>query len=246
MRDRRKGGGFWDTAKTVFYAVLIALVVRTFAYEPFRIPSRSMVPTLLVGDRLFVSKFTYGYSKHSLPFSIPLFDGRILADEPERGDVVVFKLPRDNRTDFIKRIIGLPGDEIHVDGGILHINDTPVTREFIEEFPLQRTDGNVIQARRYAETLPNGFRHDIIEIEDDSPVDNTPVFKVPEGHYFMMGDNRDDSVDSRFERVGYVPFENLVGRAEVIFFSSGGDGAFWEIWKLFGDTRYERLFQVVD
>jgi signal peptidase I len=236
-----KSSGFKELVKTVVYAVLIALAVRTFAFEPFSIPSGSMIPTLLVGDYLFVSKFSYGYSRYSLPLGLPLIPGRIFASEPERGDVAVFKLPSDNKTDYIKRIIGLPGDRIQVVGGILHINDKPVERERDGYFTVSDPYENARRFNRYIETLPGGRRHDIIEFSDNSYADNTPVYIVPEGSYFAMGDNRDSSKDSRFPSVGFVPFENLVGRAEFIFFSI--DGSPWKFWEWPRTLRVDRIFQ---
>ena len=240
--SKKKSGVFGETLRTVVYAVLIALGIRIFAYEPFNIPSGSMIPTLLIGDYLFVSKFSYGYSRYSLPLGLPLFDGRILNSEPERGDVAVFKLPKDNSTDYIKRIVGLPGDEIQVTGGILHINGTPVKRELMGEAEVSGFAGGSSKLREYIETLPNGVQHRIWERSDRDPLDNTPVYKVPAGHYFAMGDNRDSSQDSRVQSsVGFVPFENLVGRAEFLFFSHDGSAAIWEFWKWPGAIRYGRI-----
>lgn len=243
---RPKSGGWGETIRTVIYAGLIALLVRTFAYEPFNIPSGSMVPTLLVGDYLFVSKLSYGYSRHSFPWSLAPFRGRIMASPPQRGDVAVFKLPSDDDTDYIKRIIGLPGDRIQVRDGILHINGTAVDR---------RPAGNIVEGdefgrnatmARYVETLPNGRTHFIIERSDSEPLDNTPVYTVPEGHYFAMGDNRDNSLDSRvLNHVGYIPAENLVGRADILFFSTDGSAQLWEFWKWPEAIRYSRLFKIV-
>lgn len=238
-----KPSGFKELVKTVVYAVLIALVVRTFAYEPFSIPSGSMIPTLLVGDYLFVSKFSYGYSRYSLPFGLPLISERIFASEPERGDVAVFKLPSDNKTDYIKRIVGLPGDRIQVVGGRLHINGQEVPRERDGYFAVSESAENARRFNRYIETLPNGRRHEIIEFSDNSYSDGTPVYTVPEGMYFAMGDNRDSSKDSRFPTVGFVPFENLVGRAEFIFFSINGSP--WRIWEWFQTLRIDRIFQEI-
>lgn len=236
-----KPSGFKELVKTVVYAVLIALAVRTFAYEPFSIPSGSMIPTLLVGDYLFVSKFSYGYSRYSLPFGLPLISGRIFATEPERGDVAVFKLPSDNKTDYIKRIVGLPGDTIQVVEGNLHINGQAVKRERDGYFSVSSPSENVRRFHRYIETLPNGKRHDIIEFSDNMYSDETLVYKVPEGMYFAMGDNRDSSKDSRFPSVGFVPFDNFVGRAEIIFFSI--DGSPWKIWEWYRTLRVRRIFQ---
>ncbi len=246
-----KSGGVWETLKTIIYAVLIALLIRTLAYEPFNIPSSSMVPTLLVGDYLFVSKFSYGYSRHSLPFSLPLIPGRVFATAPERGDVVVFKLPSDNNTDYIKRIIGLPGDRIQVRRGLLHINGELVPRKRIEDFIERDRFGRYHRIAQFVETLPNGRKHRILEMSDAGMLDNTGVYRVPEGHYFMMGDNRDNSTDSRVSAargngVGFVPVVNLVGRAEVMFFSTDGGARFWEFWKWPSAARFHRFFQVID
>ncbi len=244
ISKKRASGGIVDTVKTIVYAVLIALVVRTVAYEPFNIPSGSMIPTLLVGDYLFVSKFSYGYSRFSLPFGLPLFSGRIFFHPTQRGDVVVFKLPTDNSTDYIKRVIGLPGDTIQMKEGELYINDKEVPRQRIQDYLYQETDGAVIPMRQYIETLPNGVQHRIIKIGDNGPLDNTQVYHVPPGDYFMMGDNRDNSQDSRvLSAVGYVPAENLVGKAQFIFFSTDGSARWWEFWKWPFAIRYNRLFK---
>ncbi len=229
---------------TVLYAVVIALFVRTLAFEPFNIPSTSMVPTLLVGDYLFVSKYAYGYSRYSLPVSLPLLRGRLFFSQPERGDIAVFKLPRDDKTDYIKRIIGLPGDRIQVVSGVLHVNGEPVERRRIEDY--LGDDGHP-GAAQYIETLPNGRNHRIVEMSDYGRLDNTGVYTVPEGHYFAMGDNRDNSLDSRvLSEVGYIPAENLVGRAEFLFFSHNGSARLWEIWRWPLAVRYARLFQAVE
>ncbi len=232
-----------ETVTTVIYAILIALVVRTAAYEPFNIPSGSMIPTLLVGDYLFVSKFSYGYSKYSLPLSLPLIPGRIFFTEPERGDVAVFKLPEDNKTDYIKRLIGLPGDRIQVINGILHINGQPVKRERVADYVFRNDGGTVRQVHRYRETLPNGRSHFILEETDFGQADNTGVFTVPKGHYFAMGDNRDHSRDSRLG-VGFIPKQNLVGRAEFLFFSV--DGLAWKIWQWGSTIRFDRVFDGIE
>ncbi len=234
-----------DTIKTIIYAILIAIIIRTFLFEPFKIPSGSMYPTLHVGDYLFVSKYTYGYSKHSFPFSLPLFEGRIWADQPQRGDVVVFKFPQDNKTDFIKRIIGLPGDKIKMQDGILYINGKPVERQQIEDFVIRDKFGNGERYRQYIETLPNGVKHNILEISDRQEfVDNMVEVTVPENSYFVMGDNRDRSDDSRLS-VGFVPFENLVGKARWLFFSHNTDDAWYKPWAWTKKIRFERMFKKI-
>jgi signal peptidase I len=243
----------WETIKTVIFAVFIALVIRTAAYEPFNIPSGSMIPTLLVGDYLFVSKFSYGYSQHSFPLSAAPISGRIFGSEPKRGDVAVFKLPSDNKTDYIKRIVGLPGDKLQVKRGRLFINDKIVPRRKIEPFAMQTESGRFVAVTRYVETLPNGVIHEILEKDGDSgPLDNTPIYKVPKGHYFAMGDNRDNSLDSRVPNqqgvngVGFIPAENLVGRAEVLFFSTDGSAGVFEPWGWFHAARFKRFFQGIE
>ena len=237
----RGSSGLAETAKTIVYAIVIALIIRTFFYEPFSIPSGSMIPTLLVGDYLFVSKFSYGYSRYSLPLGLPLFTGRVLFTPPHRGDVVVFKLPKDPSIDFIKRIIGLPGDRIQMKDGVLYINDQPVKRDRIGVY---QDPANSATYTEYMETLPNGYQHPIIKLPGIYMLDNTPVFTVPPDHYFMMGDNRDNSSDSRdpSSGVGYVPAENIVGRAVFLFFSTNGYAHWWEIWDWPFTVRYDRLF----
>jgi len=291
-REQTKKDGFWETLKTVFWALVIAMVFRSTLYQPFSIPSGSMKPTLLVGDYLFVSKFSYGYSHFSLPFAPDWFEGRIWAEMPERGDVVVFKRPGkdactqgpvamvtglvrsftggrrgapDDCIDYVKRVIGLPGDRIQVRGGILHINGTalPTVRDgdFIEPkvrrgSPPSRprcinepvSSGGACAKEHWLETLPGGRVHSVLNtngiIGDTSAplysgADNTSEFTVPEDHLFFMGDNRDNSVDSRFPQIGMVPFENLIGRAEVIALSAYG--AFWQLWNWRGDRFFKSV-----
>ena len=224
---------------TIVYAVLIAVFVRTVAFEPFNIPSGSMIPTLLVGDYLFVSKFSYGYSRHSLPFSLPLIPGpgRAWFTEVRRGDVAVFKTPDDNRTDFIKRIVGLPGDTIQLQNSVLYINGNAAPRERAGDFTYTKGSA-LLRVARFRETLPDGRSHYVLEQTESAPQDNTPVYTVPPGHYFAMGDNRDDSQDSRY--IGPIPAENLVGRAEAIWFSI--DGTWWRAWEWFSTLRASRMF----
>jgi signal peptidase I len=245
-RKDRKGSGFVELVKTIVYAVLIALGIRTVVAEPFNIPSGSMIPTLLVGDFLFVSKFSYGYSKHSLPFSLPLWEGRVFARLPDRGDVVVFKLPKDNRTDYIKRVVGLPGDRIQVTGGILHINGAAVRRQ-PSGTVIDSDWGMRMEVRRYIETLPEGRRHFIAERRDDDFNDNTREFLVPANHVFVMGDNRDNSADSRvMDAVGFVPLVNLVGRAEFLFFSVDESARLFQPWTWPFAIRWGRLLNAID
>ena len=249
---KAKHGETWvETVQTILIALLIAGVVRSFLFQPFNIPSESMKPTLLVGDFLFVSKYSYGYSRHSFPFSLPLIPGpnRIFFSSPKRGDVVVFKTPADNRTDLIKRVIGLPGDEIQMLHGVLFINGQAVPRK--AEGSYASTDplnGRQKIGTLYEETLPNGVRYTTLDLED-TPQDNTDVFKVPLGHYFMMGDNRDNSSDSRFpvafNGVGYVPAENLVGKAQIFFFSIDLPKPAWQVWKWPLGLRIDRFFKMI-
>ena len=256
---QRNSGGFIELVKTLVYAGLIALVIRTFLFEPFSIPSGSMIPTLLVGDYLFVSKYAYGYSRHSFPLSPPLFEGRIFATPPERGDVAVFKLPSDQSTDYIKRVIGLPGDRVQMIQGILHINGEPVPREFVGPYMDRYAPDGYGKFRKYEETLDNGRRHNIIELSDSHRSagnlysldecehhlpDETCEFVVMKDHFLAMGDNRDNSSDSRYRSVGQIPFENLVGRAEIIFFSV--DGSFLRVWEWLDTVRGGRLFKTID
>lgn len=246
---KHKRGGWWDTIKTIIYAVVVALIVRTFAYEPFNIPSGSMIPTLLEGDYLFVSKFSYGYSRYSFPFGFPPFDGRIFGDAPERGDVAVFRLPSDDTTDYIKRIIGLPGDRIQVIGGVLYLNGEEVPRRRIEDYVEIDYFGRERRIPQYVETLPNGRSYRLLDRDPSGALDNTGVYVVPDGHYFAMGDNRDNSIDSRVpsERhgVGFIPAQNLIGRAVLLFYSTDGSARLWEFWKWPSATRFDRIVKSV-
>ena len=251
-----KSGGLLENVKTIVYAGLIAIGIRTVAFEPFNIPSGSMIPTLLVGDYLFVSKYSYGYSRFSLPFAPNLFNGRIFGRLPERGDVAVFKYPRDNQTDYIKRIVGLPGDRVQMKAGQLFINGTQVPRAPLGDY-LAEDRGQRVLSAMFRETLPNGRVHDILTMtatpassaypgyEDPN---NTPEYKVPDGHVFAMGDNRDNSADSRFMRtgVGFVPVENLVGRAEFLFFSIDARAPWYEVWEWPFEIRWNRLLRWIE
>lgn len=237
----------YDFVRTIFFAALIALTVRSVAYEPFSIPSGSMIPTLLVGDYLFVSKSSYGYSRYSFPLGIFPIQGRIKASLPERGDVVVFRKPYNENIDYIKRIIGMPGDRVQMINGRLYINQKRVEREFLGEYKsFSQPENTVVTFKRYREILPNGHSHEIIEKSDQASLDNTPLYTVPENHYFMMGDNRDGSLDSRvLDEVGYVPFENFIGRAERIFFSVDENAKIWQLWKYPWSLRFNRFIQKI-
>ncbi|MFZ1816048.1 MAG: signal peptidase I [Rhizobiaceae bacterium] len=235
----KKQGALSETITVIVQALLLAVVVRTLLFQPFTIPSGSMMPTLLVGDYLFVSKYTYGYSRYSLPFAPDLFEGRVWAGEPKRGDIVVFKLPSNPRIDYIKRCIGMPGDRIQVIDGVLNINGEPVKRERIADWT-PANGGPAVP--RYVETLPNGVSFETLDINPNGEGDNTRVFEVPAGHYFFMGDNRDNSLDSRFD-VGFVPYQNLVGPARTIFFSVDNNAHPLAIWRWPSDMRTSRLFK---
>jgi signal peptidase I len=241
----KKKDSWLEVVKTIVYALLIAGIIRSFLFQPFNIPSGSMEATLLVGDYLFVSKSTYGYSRYSFPFGLIPFEGRFFVlSEPERGDIVVFKFPPDNSTDYIKRLIGLPGDRIQMKEGVLYINDSAVPKERIEDY-VESNGDEVSEIPRYRETLPNGVSYEVLDRMPDGNLDNTQVYIVPEGHYFMMGDNRDNSADSRVD-VGYVPFQNFVGKAQIIFFSTNGTARIWEVWKWPFAIRYDRMGSFVE
>ncbi len=235
-------GSARETVRIIIHALILALIVRVFLFQPFNIPSGSMIPTLLIGDYLFVSKYSYGYSRYSFPGGFDLFSGRILAGEPKPGDVVVFKLPRDNETDYIKRVIGLPGDEIQMIHGVLHINGKAVEKVKVDDYVVTGPSGRQRNMARYKETLPNGVSYPVLDLVSDGFGDNTEVYKVPEENFFMMGDNRDSSQDSRVQsRVGFVPLENMVGRAEFLFFSHDDSARLWQIWRWPGAIRASRI-----
>jgi len=241
----RKQGGLVEGIRVVFYALLLALVMQTLLFRLFNIPSGSMMATLMIGDYVFVSKYSYGYSHYSLPLSPPLFSGRIFAAEPQRGDVAVFRLPKDDSTDLIKRVIGLPGDRIQMIDGLLYINGVPVKRERVDDF-IDDENGGAEHVRRWRETLPNGVSYETLDLQDDGFLDNTEKYLVPPGHFFMMGDNRDNSADSRvLSAVGYVPFENFIGKAQIIFFSIGDGEPAWHIWSWPWSVRWGRLLKLV-
>ena len=243
-KSEKKSGGLGETVSVIVQALLLALVIRTLFFQPFSIPSGSMRPTLLEGDYLFVTKWAYGYSRHSLPFGPNIFSGRIWGAPPERGDVAVFKFPPNPSLDYIKRVIGLPGDRIQMLEGVLYINDEAVPREKIGEID----NPDITEVDRpvdvYRETLPNGVSYDTLDLTPNGIDDNTREYVVPPGHYFMMGDNRDNSSDSR-RTVGFVPEENLVGRANIIFFSIAGGASPLEIWKWPTEMRPSRIFDFV-
>ncbi len=237
-----------EIVKTVVYALLIAFAIRVLLFQPFTIPSASMEPTLFQGDYIVVSKFAYGYSRHSLPFSPPVFSGRLGARQPHRGDVVVFKLPRDTHVDYIKRLIGLPGDRIQMKGGVVYLNDKAVPREELTPTTELTPFGFPHQVERFRETLPGGKSYITYSFGSAGEVDNTGVFVVPAGHYFMMGDNRDNSADSRFSEatgVGYVPFENLVGKADIVLLSWDEKASLLKPWTWFIDARPSRFFNLL-
>jgi len=235
-----------ENIKTFFYALLIALIIRSFLFQPFYIPSSSMEPNLLVGDRLFVSKYSYGYSKHSFPFSPNFFTKRIFSNEPKRGDVIVFKTPADNRTDYIKRLIGIPGDTIQIIGGFLYLNEQKIKRNKLNYLKPIYCGNEIMSVDSYEEELPNGKKY-IAVYRKNFTMKNTDKFIVPKDYYFFMGDNRDCSKDSRFlGSVGYVKFENLVGKARTIFFSNDKKkGSIFKFWKWNDSIRAIRFFKTI-
>ena len=237
----------FENIKTLFYALIIAIIIRSILFQPFYIPSSSMEPNLLVGDRLFVSKYTYGYSMHSFPFSPKIFKDRIFEDEPELGDVIVFKTPADNRTDYIKRLIGMPGDRIQIIDSDLYINDIKVEKKRIENLFEISCGGNLIDVNFYEETLPNGKQYIAVYHKEGTMV-NSDEYLVPKNHYFFMGDNRDCSKDSRYlSSVGYVNFTNFVGKAQVIFLSNDKKkGSLFNILKWKKSLRFSRFFKKIN
>ena len=236
-----------DNIKTLFYALVIALVIRSFFIQPFYIPSSSMEPTLLIGDRLFVTKYSYGYSKHSFPFSPPIIKGRIFSNSPQAGDVVVFKTPADNRTDYIKRLIGSPGDEIQFISGDIFLNNNQILKSRISKTDIIYCGKQTIEVNTFEEKLPNGKIHNTVYLKNFS-FQNSDVFKVPDEHYFFLGDNRDCSKDSRYlTSVGYVHEDNLVGKAQFIFFSSDFRiGNIFSFWNWHKTIRFDRFFKRIN
>tara|TARA_R110002095_G_scaffold179241_3_gene156657 strand:- start:797 stop:1597 length:801 start_codon:yes stop_codon:yes gene_type:complete len=250
-----------EQIRSIILAIFIALLIRSFLFQPFVIPSGSMKPNLLIGDFLFVTKYSYGFTKHSLPFSIPVIPGKILAaNKPKIGEVVVFRGPFDPDTDYIKRVVGLPGDVVQMRDGILYVNDVAATiepaGEFVDDLWVRRQRGQAdqrivdVESNRhipaYYETLPNGVKHLILKKDKfgEGPLDNTQAYVVPDGHYFMVGDNRDESGDSRvLTQIGYVPENNIIGQAQIIWFST--KAKWWEVWKWPLDIRFERLMQSI-
>jgi len=235
-----------ENLKTLFYALIIAVIIRSLFLQPFYIPSSSMEPTLLVGDRLFVTKYSYGYSKHSFPFSPPILKGRIIFNEPKRGDVVVFKTPADNRTDYIKRLIGLPGDKIQFIDGNLYLNNSEILKSKVSLNDEIYCGDRTIDVMTFEESLSNNKKHKSVYLKEFSYKDSD-IFEVPTDHYFFLGDNRDCSKDSRYlTSVGYVHKNNLVGKAQFIFFSSDRKiGSFFSFWKWHKSIRFDRFFKKI-
>ena len=233
-----------ENLKTLIYALIIAVIIRSLLIQPFYIPSSSMELNLLVGDRLFVTKFSYGYSRHSFPFSPPIFRGRFLDNEPQRGDIIVFKTPADNRTDYIKRLIGLPGDTIQFIDGNLYLNDNLLLKTLIDNNKTLYCGNQKINVATFEEKISSNKSY-IISYRKDISYQNSDKFLVPENHYFFLGDNRDCSKDSRFlSEVGYVHRDNLVGKAQFLFFSSNSrEGSIFEIWKWSKIVRFDRFFK---
>ena len=243
MKRNKKKKGFIENFKTLILAIFAALCIRSFLFEPFSIPSGSMYPTLVVGDYLFVSKYNYGFSKHSLPLSLPLIPQRVFYKEPKRGDVIIFKTPEDNKTDYIKRLIALPGDKIKMINSNLYINGEKVKKEKIKEEVYSNSYNEKIDVIHFRETLPNGRSYSIFEIPDKNIIFETNNFEeiiVPNNEFFVLGDNRDNSQDSRF--IGGIPKDNLLGKAQIVFLSFDTNiGSFWKVWTWFSALRKDRF-----
>ena len=245
--NKKKDSSFFDFFKTIFYAVIIAVIFRSLFFEPYNIPSGSMLPNLLIGDYLFVSKYSYGYSRYSFPFGvIPFPKNRVFASEPKRGDVAVFKLPSQTSINYIKRVIGLPGDTIQMKSGRLFINGSLVVEnnDGIYKHIIQNKFEQIYEKKK--EQLSNGKSFSTLNLYNNAALDNTDVFLVPENHYFVMGDNRDNSLDSRAKGGWFVPLENFVGKGSIIFFSITDDTRFWQFWKWPFNIRYNRIFKKIN
>ena len=245
--NSRSKSNYWiENIKTFSIAILIALTLRTFAFEPFSIPSGSMKPTLLEGDYLFVSKYSYGYSRHSFPMSFPNFKGRIFGKYPERGDVAVFKFTKNTKIDYIKRIVGLPGDKIQIKNDLLFINEKELERESLGLWSAKNVNNIMYTYDKYSEKISETVNYEILDASPNGMLDNTDVYTVPEGHFFALGDNRDQSSDSRIlSQLGFIPFKNLVGKAQIIFYSRDRSEPLWKLWLWPSSIRVERLFKSI-
>ena len=242
-KEGEQGGGILETIKNIFIALILAIIIRSFLYEPFHIPSGSMKPNLKEGDFIFVSKYDFGYSRYSFPFGLPLFKDRIFfKKQPKRGDVLVFRLPSNPKINYIKRLIGLPGDKIQMKDGILFINNEPISKTFIKN-TLEFEDEVNSKAKEYKEKLQNGKEYLVLDKFENGNGDNTAVFTVPDKHYFFLGDNRDNSLDSRFKETGFIPEENLIGKARIIFFSTSDNPL--KFWKWNKIIRIKRIFSTI-
>lgn len=245
INNTNLGSGVKEMVKSFVIAIVLALLFRSFLFEPFYIPSGSMKSTLLVGDYVFVSKYSYGYSRYSFPLGLPLFSGRILDKEPQRGDVIVFRLPSNPDVNYIKRLVGLPGDLIQVKDGVLYINNQALPKVRVKNFVDLDAKNNGQEIPRYIETMPNNLSYYVLDQTATGALDNTGVYEVPPDQYFFMGDNRDNSQDSRvLDMVGFVPRENILGPARIIFFST--NAKLFEVWKWFSGMRFDRFLQKVN
>ena len=245
VEKKKENNSFKELLKTLVIAGSIAIFFRSIFFEPFNIPSGSMIPTLLVGDYLFVSKYSYGYSRYSFPFGVVPISNRVLEETPKRGDVIVFRKPGDETIDYIKRLVGLPNDTVQVKKGVLFINSKEIKRIKTNIGIMKNNFGNEKVFTQYEEIFDNKNIHQIIESSDNDPFDDTIEFKVPEGHFFFMGDNRDNSRDSRTPEVGFVPQKNLIGKAQIIFFSHNGSASIFEFWKWHKSIRFSRIGKAI-